>query len=915
MTKKRLLAVLLCVVLVLGVLPISSMDAQAASEINTVLLCGTWEGTYSGFSGSTIIERKIKLDIDSCDADGSVEGFATIDNGKIGKYYFEGLADFGNATIKFKGTEWLNNPQNFDFVAFSGEIDPDKKQISGLVDGDSEKTFALTKISDEYQSNRISSSFPKDFSGEYDGHDSSLVVRRNIEIHIKEFQDDGKITGTAIFSPSTKTNATYGANGSYYFSGNVNMRTGKISLKGYQWIDYPVQFDNFIFVKLTGYYDVKSASIIGTSENGIWSMETMDYSSVKNDTGFQLGKDSNGFFHTDSSDEESGFAGMTDYSIDEEYYQKLTKNSDPAEIDRIKKLIHANWDGSCYGIAMSMGLLYEKYISLTDLSNSNNATDYYSLGKPCDDSKFRNMINYYQLSQILENGGVGSAIVSAAYNKDLFSRLKHWAYGDDSLSVFLKYLVNYASQDHVELLCFSTSKVDHTVLVTGCDYNKDEEQYLVKIFDENSVNRKEDNGNFSYMKIKKDFSTFEYIDSNGNEINNKSYRAICFLDWNSLVNVVPKASKSSSKYTKLSFLLGDDFKVVNDQGEYLEYDGTNFSGDMSIYNINTVESGEGTRLVIETDTLKSVNISDIENHIDMEVYNDNDYLSLSGTKIENAEMVLDNGIQLSGTDYTFNAYVGTDEVAQDENGLVRVTAKTSSNVTITKNANSINVVGDEKLSEITIAKYIGSSVEQDNLQDSKNISITAETKKKNNESNDALNTDDKNNNSSNSMNTNTSVRKDNSNVQVSSKKVVSSGDKIKVGKNTYKILNTRTKTVQFVKTTNNKKTITIPATVKIHGVSYTVNSIASNAFSKSRNVQKIVIGSNVKSISRNSFKGAKRLRTLVIKSAKLTKKGVRNSLKGSKIVSIKFCGDASKKMKLYKKIFAKKNSGKKVKIK
>lgn len=903
MKKRRLLAMLLCVVLVLGVLPISSIDVQAASEINTYLLCGTWEGTYSGFSGSTIIERKIRLDIDSCDADGSVEGFATIDNGKNGKYYFEGLVDFGNATIKFEGTEWLNNPQNFGFAAFSGQIDPEKKEISGIVDGESEKTFALTKISDEYQSNRISSGFPKDFLGEYDGSDSSLVVRRNIEIHIKEFQDDGKITGTAIISPSTKADATYGANGSYYFSGNADMRTGKISLQGYQWIDYPVQYDNFTFVKLTGYYDVKSAAIIGTSENGIWSMETMDYSSVKNDTGFQLGKDSNGFVHTNSSSwKGAGFVGMTDYSIDEEYFQKLTKNSDKAEKNRIKKSMHDNWGGSCYGIAMSMGLLYEKYISLTDLSNSNSATDYYSLGKPCDDSKFRNMINYYQLSQNLKNGGKTSAIVSAAYNNDLFSRLKHWACGDDSLSVFLKYLVNYASQDHVELLGFSTSEGGHAVLVTGCDYNKDEEQYLVKIFDENSVNGEGDNGNFSYMKIKKDFSSFEYIDSNGDKIDNKSYRSIYFLDWNSLGNVVPKASKSSSEYTKLSFLLGDDFKVVNDQGEYLEYDGTDFSGDMSIYNINTVESDEGTRIIIETDTLKSVNISDIENHIDMEVYDDNDYLSLSGTKIENAEMVLDKGIQLNGTDYTFDAYVGTDEVAQNENGLVRVTAKSGSDVTITKNENNVNVTTDEKLSDITTAKYIGSSVEQDSLQDSKNISITAETKSKNN-------------NSSNSTNTDTNAPKDNSTVQVPSKKVVSRGDKIKVGKNTYKILNTRTKSVQFVKTTNNKKTITIPATVKIHGVSYTVNSIASNAFNKSRNVQKIVIGSKVKIISQNSFKGAKRLRTLVIKSTKLTKKGVRNSLKGSKIVSIKFCGGARKKMKLYKKIFAKKNSGKKVKIK
>lgn len=910
MKKSKLLAVLLSIMLIVGILPVSGLSVQAASEVNAGLLYGAWEGTYSGFKNSTIIERKIRLDIDLCDAQGNIEGFATIDGGENGKYYFEGTLDYETAAIKFEGTEWLNNPQDFGFAAFSGSINPDRRTMYGVVDGDSQKTFLLTKVSDKYESNRILSDFPKDFSGEYDGQSGSVVVRRNIEIHIKEFEDDGEITGTAIISPSTKASASYGANGSYYFSGNIDTRTGKIFLQGYEWIDYPVQYDNFTFVELTGYYDVKDNIITGTSGQGIWAMETIDYSSIKNNTRFKIGRDSNNFAHTNSKEwDGAGFVGMTDYSIDKKYFKKLTANSDKAEKNNIKEAMHNSWEGSCYGIAMSMGLLYEKYISISDLSDSDDATDYYSLGKPCDDSKFKNMINFYQLSQRLANGGKESAIVSAAYNNGLFSRLQHWACGDDSLTVFLKYLVNYASQDHVELLGFLTSHGGHAVLVTGCEYDEENEQYRVKIFDENSVDGGGDNGKFSYMKIEKDFSSFEYKDANGDKVNNRSYRSIYFLDWDRLGdNIVPAASRSSSKHTKLNFLLGDDFKVVNDYGEYLEYDGEQFSGDMAIYNVNTVESDKGTRLIFETDNLESINVSNIEDGIDMEVYNDNDYLSLSGRKIENAEMTLGQGIKLSGRDYSFDVHVGTDEVDKDENGLVRISAKASSDVTITRNKNNVNVRTDGKLSQITTAKYVGSDMKEESFRDSNSVTVSAE-----------MNTAGKNNNSSNSAKKDTSASKKNPTNQKPSKKVVSKvisrGDRVKIGKNTYKVLDTKTKSVLFLKTTNNKKTITIPSTVKIGGVKYKVNRIAANAFSKSKKVQKVVIGSNVKVISKNAFKGARRLRTIVIKSTKLTKKGVRNSLKGSKVVSVKIYKTAKKKKKLYKKIFAKRNSGKKVKIK
>jgi len=117
----------------------------------------------------------------------------------------------------------------------------------------------------------------RDYSGEYDGYHHNFTVRRNIEIHIKEISNSGEISGIAVISPSSKVDSAYGANGSYYFSGSLQKNSGKIELQGYKWIDYPVQHDNFSFISFSGYLDANKGVIIGTTENGIWAMEKMDF--------------------------------------------------------------------------------------------------------------------------------------------------------------------------------------------------------------------------------------------------------------------------------------------------------------------------------------------------------------------------------------------------------------------------------------------------------------------------------------------------------------------------------------------------------------------------------------------------------------------------------------------------------------
>ena len=90
------------------------------------------------------------------------------------------------------------------------------------------------------------------------------------------------------------------------------------------------------------------------------------------------------------------------------------------------------------------------------------------------------------------------------------------------------------------------------------------------------------------------------------------------------------------------------------------------------------------------------------------------------------------------------------------------------------------------------------------------------------------------------------------------------------------------------------------------------------AGSNGKYVTEFVIGKNVKKIAKGAFKGTN-IKTLIVKSKNLKKNSVKGSLKGSKITTIRVkvgkLKENKKYKKRYKKIFTKKNAGKKAKVK
>lgn len=108
--------------------------------------------------------------------------------------------------------------------------------------------------------------------------------------------------------------------------------------------------------------------------------------------------------------------------------------------------------------------------------------------------------------------------------------------------------------------------------------------------------------------------------------------------------------------------------------------------------------------------------------------------------------------------------------------------------------------------------------------------------------------------------------------------------------------------VSLVGTNKNAKSVTIPAVIKVKGVTYKVTSIGTKAFNGSKKLTKVTVGTNIKKISNNAFFKCKSLKMVTIKSVLLTKKTANK--KAFKGVNKKMVIKVPKKMKkAYVKIF------------
>ena len=176
-------------------------------------------------------------------------------------------------------------------------------------------------------------------------------------------------------------------------------------------------------------------------------------------TSFDLLSDANSFCHdNDPSYYNSGFVGRTNSQFDKAYQEKLWLRTNKGEKALIKKHLNDSWGGSCYGISATMAKLYNRDISLSYLTDNKKAKSYYTIGNPCDDKRFENMIQYYQMSYNTRYRSDKELIHtnrSASAPKGTSADIK----------AFLQTLVKVANEKRAYLLSFCFSGGGHSILI------------------------------------------------------------------------------------------------------------------------------------------------------------------------------------------------------------------------------------------------------------------------------------------------------------------------------------------------------------------------------------------------------------------------------------------------------------------
>ena len=126
----------------------------------------------------------------------------------------------------------------------------------------------------------------------------------------------------------------------------------------------------------------------------------------------------------------------------------------------------------------------------------------------------------------------------------------------------------------------------------------------------------------------------------------------------------------------------------------------------------------------------------------------------------------------------------------------------------------------------------------------------------------------------------------------------------------YQVTSASKKTVTYAKAPKGKKTVKVPATVKLKdGKTYKVTKIAAKAFKSNKTITKVVVGKNVTKIAKSAFYKTPKLHTVQVASKHLKKAAtVKASFKGSQLKkTLKVTTAKGVAKKYVKKSFTKKN--------
>lgn len=609
------------------------------------------------------------------------------------------------------------------------------------------------------------------------------------------------------------------------------------------------------------------------------------------------------------SNDKSNF-GSEDYNISEPLFNELiNKCYLRSQYDSLLKDLwitgkeDKEWAGSCEGMVNVMTMVHDKSLKLVlwNALKEDSKPICNNVKKPLDSKELLgsfDLINYYQLLQYIPlypKVGKGFFESRVSFNEKLIEKCKQ--YLDEKTFLPIRFVMEYYSNSEEKM-----KKISHVCMVT--DMTKEGENVSLELYDPSYPTKD------AYMVISPDGKmTFnsqwcadstnhnfdvkvygiEYVDVDG--LNNLSLDSWILATQNSVVNNTLSAQRVSNfelmeGHTLLKCSGSGNFSISNADGEtvYFNEDTGEIEGTMNVYEYNFIGDDNILYYLFEVDNSENFTYTTDDESFSLSVEQNNSYSSVSAEGNVNSLTVYQEGnVSVIGDgDITYRvAFDCSDNITE----IISVSGNTNGDMEATYEDGKISLNSNELTN--TVMKYYKDTDEEVSAYDDSTNGIEIENPFSHQNSgeessygdNSETSIDDTTGNNSQPLESEKETTDDlkKQSIQNAYENIMPSVGTVLTDtatKNTY-VVTAKGSTVAYKGTKNKKvKKITIPSTVTINGTTYKVTSIASGAFKNNKKLTKVTVGSNVQSIGKKAFYGCKKLKTIVIKSKKLTAKSV-----------------------------------------
>lgn len=169
---------------------------------------------------------------------------------------------------------------------------------------------------------------------------------------------------------------------------------------------------------------------------------------------------------------------------------------------------------------------------------------------------------------------------------------------------------------------------------------------------------------------------------------------------------------SASNTTQLNITAYKTFKVVNDRGEYLEYDGSSYNGNMNVYDCKLVDNLDNTcSWNITVNNSSKFVFSNLENDCEIigKTYSGGFYIC---SNYSDGFTINGKSVTVEGRNYDFDIALQT----QSEKDFIRVSGKASGNTSVSDNSNTIEIKSDTYINATNVKLYEFDNISENNVE-------------------------------------------------------------------------------------------------------------------------------------------------------------------------------------------------------